>query len=363
MKKLLLSTLAILLCLSALTFIACNGDDSTTTGDSTTTNGDNVTTLPPPSPDCDHVEEIIKGKEPTTSNTGYTDGKKCALCGGILESQYVIPALKFVDGFEYRLNEGDDSYTVTDIGAITDTNIVIPSEYKGLPVTAIGNHAFEECNFIVSVEIPDSVTNIGMGAFLKCENLESVKLSKNISEINNYTFSFCKSLTSIIIPDGVTYIGNYVFRHCENLVSIEIPDSVTDVKEGAFLGCKNLISVDLSNNMTSIADYMFAKCEKLTSIEIPESVKTISEYAFFACKKLQSVVIPNGVEIVKIYAFRDCSSLKKVVISDSVKEMYAAFENCAVDIVVYCEASERPTGWRSSWSADVKEVIWGYDGE
>ena len=106
MKKLLLSTLAILLCLSAFVLIACNGDDDTTTTNDitttdnvTTTNGDNVTTLPPPSPACDHVEEIIKGKEPTTSNTGYTDGKKCALCGEILESQYVIPALKFVDGF------------------------------------------------------------------------------------------------------------------------------------------------------------------------------------------------------------------------------------------------------------------------
>ena len=37
MKKLISSILAILLCLSAFTLIACNGDDSTTTGDITTT--------------------------------------------------------------------------------------------------------------------------------------------------------------------------------------------------------------------------------------------------------------------------------------------------------------------------------------
>ncbi len=46
MKKLLLSTLAILLCLSAFTLIACNGDNSTTTGDITTT--DDITTTVPP---------------------------------------------------------------------------------------------------------------------------------------------------------------------------------------------------------------------------------------------------------------------------------------------------------------------------
>ena len=41
----------------------------------------------------EHVEEIIPGKEATCTETGLTEGKKCALCGDILVEQEVIPAL------------------------------------------------------------------------------------------------------------------------------------------------------------------------------------------------------------------------------------------------------------------------------
>ena len=41
----------------------------------------------------DHVEENIAGKAATCTETGLTDGKKCANCGDILVAQEVIPAL------------------------------------------------------------------------------------------------------------------------------------------------------------------------------------------------------------------------------------------------------------------------------
>ena len=46
---------------------------------------------------CEHVEEIIPGKEPTCTETGLTEGKKCSICGEITVAQEVIPAL----GHEY----------------------------------------------------------------------------------------------------------------------------------------------------------------------------------------------------------------------------------------------------------------------
>ena len=40
-----------------------------------------------------HTEEIIEGKEPTCTETGLTEGKKCSVCGEILVAQEVIKAL------------------------------------------------------------------------------------------------------------------------------------------------------------------------------------------------------------------------------------------------------------------------------
>lgn len=75
-------------------------------------------------------------------------------------------------GLEFALN--DDSYWVIGIGTCTDTEIVIPSQYNGLPVTGIFEQAFAGTNDLASIEIPDSVTSIGNYAFYNCSSLTSV---------------------------------------------------------------------------------------------------------------------------------------------------------------------------------------------
>ena len=51
-------------------------------------------------PALGHTEEVIPGKEATCTETGLTEGKKCSVCGEIIVAQEVIPALghDFVNG-------------------------------------------------------------------------------------------------------------------------------------------------------------------------------------------------------------------------------------------------------------------------
>lgn len=101
------------------------------------------------------------------------------------------------EGLEFALNSDGQSYSVTGIGTCTDTEIVIPDTYEGLPVTSIGKQAFRDCSNLTSVVIGNSVTSIG-----------------------DYAFQNCTSLTSVVIGNGVTSIGIEAFLGCKNLLDV-----------------------------------------------------------------------------------------------------------------------------------------------
>ena len=137
--------------------------------------------------------------------------------------------VKFSQGLYFALNSDKNSYTVTGIGICSDTKIVIPDTYNGLPVTSIETGAFKGCDWIISMVIPNSVTCIGEYAFMDCTSITSIEIPDYVMSIGIMVFFNCSSLTSIEIPDSVTSIGDYAFSSCSSLTSIEIPDSVTSI--------------------------------------------------------------------------------------------------------------------------------------
>lgn len=97
------------------------------------------------------------------------------------------------------------------------TDLVIPEtisfEGKDYSVTSIGETAFNGCNILTTITIPNSVTSIGRWAFLRCRNL-----------------------TSANIPNSVTYIGDGAFANC-NLKNIVLGSSVETISSNAFFEC------------------------------------------------------------------------------------------------------------------------------
>ena len=122
------------------------------------------------------------------------------------------------------LDDGTYSVRIANIDNLP-TEIVVPSTYMGISVTAIDEWGFSPIHGSVkyhytSIIIPDTITSIGRAAF------------------NN-----CSSLTSIIIPDGIKVIEQGTFQGCTNLKEIYVPYSVTSVHDIAFAGCNNLTEV------------------------------------------------------------------------------------------------------------------------
>ena len=174
--------------------------------------------------DTHHWHETCEHK---TSENGYgehtyNENKVCTVCG----YQYVSA------GLEYTLSGDSTYYSVTGIGACTDTEIYIPATYQGIPVKEIGAHAFYENTTITGVVLPDSITTISDSAF-----------------------DGCTVLASINLPEGLTTIGEGAFNSV-SIASIVIPASVTTIPDWAFSGCSSLTSVTIGSGVTSIGDFV-----------------------------------------------------------------------------------------------------------
>ena len=257
-------------------------------------------------------------------------------------------------GLAYTLSSDGTYYSVSSIGTCTDTDIVIPATYNGLPVSDIGGRAFYECKNLRSVTMPNSVMSIGDEAFYYCTSLTSVTIPNSVTNIGDVAFCGCGNLTSVTIPDSVTSIGTSAFGYCGSLTNIFveenninykslngnlyskdgkmlilyaigkketsfiIPSSVTTIGYAAFSGCTSLINITIPNSVTIIGESAFNACKGLVNVTIPDSVTQIFNYAFSGCTSLTSVTIPDSVIGLGFCVFYCCTSLASVTIPDSV---------------------------------------------
>ncbi len=288
--------------------------------------------------------------------------------------------------FQWSVDSNNNITITKYIG--TDTDVVIPSEIDGNPVTSIDSSAFYNCSSLTSVIIPESVTKISGYAFYYCTSLISVTIPENITYISERAFAYCSSLTEINLHENITSIYDDAFYYCTSLTniklpknlksigahafyhsgiaSINIPLSITHINRGAFEECRNLKSVyitsieqwcgfsfvnsytnplmyggelylnnelvtnlDIPNTITQIGNYAFYGCSSLVKVTIPESVTTIGEEAFRRCTNLTTINLPKNITKISYCLFYDCSSLISVNIPENVTSIATtAFCNC-----------------------------------
>lgn len=193
---------------------------------------------------------------------------------------------------------------------------------KGEPGSKYGY--FEYNTSIFEVKLPTTLKSIGYRAFFGCTNLHTVSFTNGLESIGDQAFS-TTNLKAVTIPGSVKEFGINIFNNTA-LESVVIEEGVTTVGAGMFLSCSSLTSVKLPSTLQSVGEESFKRCTALKSIYLPASATTMPT-------------------------------------ADNYLDL--AFYGCSSDLVIYCGATEQPTGFGENWNAynsslNTLTVKWGY---
>ena len=287
--------------------------------------------------------------------------------------------IHYLSSLSYTLSDDGTYYICSGIGSIEDTNIVIKSTHRGLPVKEIGEYAFTD-TAITSVVIPSSVVTINTAAFMYCYSLTSIIIPDSVKNIESSAFYNCQYLNNIILGKGLQTIGASAFRaaQCKKII---IPSNVINIGENAFNNShieeiyvekfENQISgapwgatdalvtykyltevttedglvyrvnddfstFSLAKNtnksienaivastiyefpVTVIDAVVFQYSDNLKTVTVPNSVITIGYRAFAVCPLLASVSLGSNIENIEEGAFLSCPTLDNITIPNKV---------------------------------------------
>ena len=293
-------------------------------------------------------------------------------CGEIRYDYYVLTTA----------DNGDGTLTVTACTVVKDKPVVIPAEYKGKKVVALGDgnktvfsgcefttlileagvktindnackdwstlttlelneglerigaNAFSGCTVLKDITVPKSVTGIGEGAF---ENTAWYKDQPNgkIIYVGSFLYEFKGNmapntvLTAEDIKADTKYISDYAFSDCSGLKNITLPSGLEKIGASAFEGCTSLESIDIPATVNNVGEKAFSGCTLLSTVHIPAGIGDISSAMFYDCCGLNNVDIGDGIKSVGDSAFENCVGLTTISLPGSVKSIGAgAFQNC-----------------------------------
>lgn len=232
--------------------------------------------------------------------------------------------LMFCDPSVYQYVNVDGSAVITRYTG-DEVEVVVPATIDGIPVSAIGKHAFastkvekvmlqdgiarmEEGAFqsnsaLKEVVLPPSLQTIGDFAFNDCGNLALVRFSEGLLEIGQSAFSYDRALSGVTLPDSLRTIGSYAFEGCIGLMDIRIPAKVANLPEGAFYYCDQLSTVSFAEGLVSLGTRAFEGCVSLAHLQLPNSAEQIGFRTFAGCAALKTVYVPRETAVVDQSAF------------------------------------------------------------
>ena len=151
-----------------------------------------------------------------TVNTaeGELESTDCYLYGLVASFKTKGFVSQIYDYYKFTLNNTEDSYTVYS-GNHSEQTMVIPGIINNMPVTILGNYAFDFNSTIRSLTIP-----------------------KTVKVLSEYSISYT-DITTLIFEEGsqLEVVGASAFKANYDIASITLPSTVTSIGSQAFAYC------------------------------------------------------------------------------------------------------------------------------
>ena len=232
-------------------------------------------------------------------------------------------------------------------------------------VLSIGQGAFEYCQNLTSVVLPDSLQEICKNAF-GWTAIESMTIPASVVTIFDHIFNGNTSLNSLTFNDttgwhstnnssyfkarsggtaaslgnATTNGNNFKNRNDYYYKDVPLGDNVETFKQNvaAMTGDATIslsgqikqtdlaaifdavnkasykVTLDMSGatGLVSVPNYAFEQCAKLQAIILPEGLLSVGGWAFLGCPILESVSIPASVTSIGNYAFSSSENFLNV---------------------------------------------------
>ena len=176
-------------------------------------------------------------------------------------------------------------YVVRYTGSSIDPNSMDKNGYlystDPVNIQAISSDAFQGLKDLKNITLSQKIKYVGDSAFAGNKTLQSFDMG-GVSYIGNHVFEGCTGLQSINFSDATSVIGNEAFRNCDSLSNVNFP-KVDTIGFGAFSECDKLENVNLSNvSDATIGEYAFYNTPALKNVTFNDNNKLALGKAAFA---------------------------------------------------------------------------------
>lgn len=286
--------LVAILCVFAVSFVACSKKDAAATG------ADGATS-----------QEVTKADKKAEEKKAKAEAKK-AKESKKGSSKVKLPTTPNAEeDFIVELTEDGTGARVTRYTGKSGA-VYIPATIQGLPVKEV---YWRSDNEVTAVVVSDGCTEFGLSS----ENTtsSSIKYISLPDSVTDYWGLYRSSITEFEFPAGVKEVSLLP----ETLEKISFRGAPEEIGSGAFKGSK-IKTITLPDSIKGIRSNAFENCIALESINLPASLEWIGsspeqyggntgEATFHGCSNLKEIIIPDSLTSVSLGPgiFYGCSSL------------------------------------------------------